>query len=61
MTGITVNVQTSADLKAWTTVSPPDIFQQVNTDPNTGDPIMEVGVKTTGAPTQFMRLNVTNP
>lgn len=60
-TGVTVNIQTSTDLQTWTTVNPPDFSQQVNTDPTTGDPIMEVGVKTTGSAQQFIRLNVTSP
>ena len=59
--GVTVNVQTSPDLKTWTTVDPPDLSQQVGTDPNTGDPIMEVGVKANGAGPQFVRLNFTQP
>jgi len=60
VTGITVNVQTSTDLITWTTVTP-DISQQVGTDANTGDPIMEVCVKTNGMPRLFIRLNVTQP
>jgi hypothetical protein len=60
LTGITINVQTSSNLQTWTTVSPPDLSQQVGTDSNTHDPIMEVGVKTTGT-RQFIRLNVTSP
>jgi len=59
LTGVTINVQTSPDLQTWTTVSPPDLSQQVGTD--SGDPIMEVGVKATGATKQFIRLNVTMP
>jgi hypothetical protein len=54
-------VQTSPDLKSWTTVDPPDFSQQVGTDPNTGDPIMQVGVQANGANKQFIRLNVTSP
>jgi len=61
LTGMTVNVQTSPDLQTWTTVNPPDLSQQVGTDSTTGDPIMEVGVKRTGATKQFIRLNVTSP
>jgi hypothetical protein len=60
-TGITVNVQTSSDLQTWTTVSPPDLSQQVGTDLTTGDPIMEVGVTANGSTEQFIRLNVTSP
>jgi len=59
-TGITVNVQTSTELMTWTTVTP-DISQQVGTDANTGDPVMEVGIKTNGVPKLFIRLNVTMP
>jgi len=60
-TQITINVQTSSDLQTWTTVSPPDLSQQVGTDPTTGDPIIEVGVKANGLSGQFIRLNVTTP
>ncbi len=59
MSGVTVGVETSDDLQTWTPVNPPDIFQQVGTDPTTGDPIMEIGVKTDGSKQQFLRLNVT--
>ena len=58
--GITVNVQTSPDLQTWTTVTP-DLSQQIGTDPNTGDSIMEVGVKASGEANQFIRLDVTQP
>jgi len=66
MTGITVNAQTSPDLKTWTTLKtsdvPPDFLsQQVGTDSTTGDPMMEVGVKMNGSTKQFIRLNVTQP
>jgi len=60
-TGITVNVQTSPDLKNWTTVNPPNLSQQIGTDPITGDPIIEVGVLANGTNKQFIRLNVTMP
>ena len=60
VTGITVNVQTSSDLQTWTTVTP-NISQKIETDPNTGDPIMEVEVNTEGAPREFIRLYVTSP
>jgi hypothetical protein len=59
-TGITIHVQTSPDLQTWTTLNPPDLCRQVSTDSTTGDPIMEVGVKITGAD-QFIRLNATSP
>ena len=61
LTGITVNVQTSTDLKNWTTANPPGLFQQVGTDGTTGDPIVEVGVKTNSVAKMFIRLNVTEP
>ena len=60
-TGITINVQTSSDLKTWTTVSPPDFSRQVGVDLTTNDPIMEVGVRATGSAKQFIRLNITSP
>jgi len=59
LAGVTVNFQTSPDLRTWTTITP-DINQEIGTDPNTGDPIMEVGVIATGTK-QFIRLNVTQP
>ena len=59
MTGITVNVQTSGDLKAWQTMTNPTLIQ-IGTDSTTGDPMMQVQVPVTG-PTQFIRLNVTSP
>ncbi len=59
-TGITVNVQSSADLQTWTTVTP-DFFQQTGIDPATGDPIMEAGVAVTSSPKQYIRLKVTKP
>jgi hypothetical protein len=58
-TGITINVQSSVDLHAWSTITP-DFTKQTGTDPNTGDPIMEVGVKVTGS-RLFLRLSVTSP
>jgi uncharacterized repeat protein (TIGR03803 family) len=57
--GVNVILQTSSDLQNWTTVSSPDIDQQMGTDPTTGDPIMEMGVKSTGA-VQFLRMNVSS-
>ena len=59
--GLTVNVQTSTDPISFQTPSPLDINQNVGTDPNTGDPIIKVGVKTNGVPKLFIRLNVTSP
>jgi hypothetical protein len=66
--GITVNVQTSADLLTWTTLTLTTTtpttttytLQQVNTDPNTGDPIMRVQVPASGT-SKFIRLSVTQP
>jgi uncharacterized repeat protein (TIGR03803 family) len=59
--GITVYVQTSSDLQNWTTVNPPDFSQQLGTDPNTSDPIIEVGVKASGTSKQFVRLILSQP
>lgn len=59
-TGITVNLQTSTDLKTWTTV-PPDLTQNTGTDAATHDPIMLLGVKTNNATKLFLRLNTTLP
>jgi len=57
---VTVTVQTSFDLKTWTTVNPPNLLQQVGTDSHTGDPIFEIGVLIPpGTPKQFVRLSVT--
>ncbi len=59
-TGLTIQVQTSTDLQTWTTVSPPELSQQIGTDSVTGDPIMQVGVIANGG-RQFIRLNVISP
>jgi len=59
-TGISRYLQTSSDLVNWTTLNPADILQQVGTDPTTGDPIVEIGVKATGS-SQFIRMQVTSP
>jgi kumamolisin len=61
LTGTTVNVQTSPDLQTWTTVNPPDFDQVLSIDPNSGNPIIEVGVISNGNPEQFIRLDVTQP
>ncbi len=58
-TGVTVHLEATTDLKTWQTVTP-DIDQPMSVDPVTGDPIMEIGVISTGA-TQFIRLEVTSP
>jgi len=59
-TNVSVHLQTSSDLQTWTTV-PPDIYQPIGTDPQTGDPIMEIGVISNGTSHQFIRLDVTSP
>ncbi len=59
MTGLTVNLQTSSDMRTWTTVPNPS-RTQMTTDATTGDPIMQVGVVAHGV-TQYLRLNVTSP
>jgi len=62
--GITVNLQASTDLQTWTTVSSSDpayLLQNIGTDPTTGDPIVQLGVKTSGDSRMFIRLNVTMP
>lgn len=58
-TGLTINVQTSTDMNTWTTVTP-DHTVNVGTDPVTNDPLIQVQVKVspTGAPQEFIRLNV---
>jgi hypothetical protein len=59
-TGLTIGVQTSSDLQNWSPgVS--TLSQQVGTDPNTGDPIMEVGVPVNGLSKQFIRLQISQP
>jgi hypothetical protein len=57
--GVTVNVQTSPDLKTWTTLTNP-AFVQTGTDSSTGDPILQIQVAETGTK-EFIRLNVTQP
>jgi hypothetical protein len=65
-TGVTINVQTSPDLKTWTTLN---ITQNQYTLGQTGsstgdsgisDPIMQIQVPASGT-RQFLRLNVTQP
>jgi hypothetical protein len=60
-TGVTINVQTSSDMKAWTTVANPTITQ-IGNDSNTtnGDPILQAQVPLTGTK-EFIRLDVTTP
>lgn len=55
--GLTINVQTSPDLSAWTTVTP-DLTKTLGTDPTTGDPIIEAEVAISSDPKEFIRLNV---
>ena len=60
-TGITIKVQTSTDLKTWTTVAAP-VVAQIGVDATTAesDPILQVRVKATVAKL-FVRLNVSLP
>lgn len=62
---VIVNVQSSSDLQTWTTLPQGQTatettctLQKVNTDPTTGDPIMQAAVLVTGTK-QFVRLQVT--
>jgi hypothetical protein len=55
--GLTLTVQTSTDLQTWQTVTP-DATQQTGTDSATGDPIIQIQVKTNGGPKMFLRLSV---
>jgi uncharacterized repeat protein (TIGR03803 family) len=59
LNGITLVLQSSTDMKTWTTVTSPD-YMQANVDQASGDTIMEVGVKMTGGK-QYLRLNATAP
>jgi fibronectin type 3 domain-containing protein len=56
VTGISTHLQTSPDLKNWSTVKP-DLTQQT---PANGDVTVVYGMKVGGA-NQFLRLNVTQP
>jgi hypothetical protein len=60
-TGISISVQNSTNLINWTTISPPDLAQQVGVDPVTNDPIMQVGIIAASSGQQFVRLNVSLP
>lgn len=60
MTGLVVSVQTSADLQSWQTITP-DVSQNLTPDPDTGDPILMVGIDMTGKTKEFIRLNVALP
>ena len=55
--GLTVTVQTSADLVNWNPVTP-DLVQTLSTDPNTGDMMICVKVQTADAARLFIRLFV---
>ena len=58
-TGVTVNVESSTDLKTWTAVTNPNMTQ-IGTDPDTGDPMMQVQVPVpAGTSRKFLHLNVT--
>jgi hypothetical protein len=70
-TGITINLQTSSDMRTWTTVAVvtlpnPTIMEagvsviQTGTDSTTNDPIIQAQVPVTGT-RQFIRLDVTQP
>jgi uncharacterized repeat protein (TIGR03803 family) len=59
LTGVTVAVQSSLDLKSWQTIDDP-VISQISTDATTGDPILQTSVPLTGT-RQFIRLNVTQP
>jgi hypothetical protein len=61
-TGLTVNVQTSSDLKSWQTVIPANTLN-MGTDSATGDPLIQdqVLVSPQGASKEFIRLNVIEP
>jgi len=56
--GITMTPQTSTDLQNWSTVS---TITQTGTDMNTGDPIYQAIVNTTGSNRQFIRLKISMP
>ena len=56
LSGTAVNLQSSTDLVNWTSITP-DVDQQAGTDPNSGDPIIELGVKAATTGKQFIRLD----
>ena len=62
ISGVTVNIQTSSDLRTWSNVTTGQlaIDKVIVVNALTGDPEIEVGTKVTGFP-KFIRLNVTNP
>jgi hypothetical protein len=57
---VTVGLETSTDMVNWYPVDVPDVDQQIGTDSTkaTNDPIMEIGIRATGAGAQFVRLKV---
>jgi uncharacterized repeat protein (TIGR03803 family) len=55
--GLTIGLQTSSDLRTWTTVTP-DISQPIGLDGN--DTIIEQGVDVTDTPKLFIRLKITS-
>ena len=59
LTGVSLSAQTSPDLVTWTTVANPTVLSSTS-DPVTGDPVMQVGVPSTGS-REFIRLSVTQP
>lgn len=56
--GLALSVQTSMDLQTWQTVIP-DSSQPIGTDPATGDPIIQIEVRTNGGQELFLRLQIT--
>jgi Putative Ig domain len=67
-TGLTIQLQTSADLKTWAPLvqtgqpaTPPDFETTLSLDPETNDQIIEAGVRPNGLKRQFIRLNVILP
>jgi hypothetical protein len=61
VSGLSVGLESSDDLKTWTDVTTPDVDQQVGNDPDTGDPLIEMGIDVTHTPSKFIRLKVTSP
>lgn len=55
--GLTLSTQTSPDLTTWTS-GPPDLTQSSGTDPLTGDPIIQLGVRIGGEAETFLRLHI---
>jgi hypothetical protein len=58
MSGVQVMVQTSSDLQTWSPPQAPDLSKVLDTPAANGDPMIEIGVKSNGLPTQFIRMNV---